>query len=381
MYCPKCGTENPEQAKFCKGCGHPLQAVTTGPPPGWVWWGVGLVLTILIIGGGLLLRSLLPSSLVMPSPATVTTTSTPEGLAETATPTPNPTQEIQLTLTLPHAPTAELTSTPSPTFTPTPTPFPPTPTSLPSPTPDPFVQCAGAPQQGVHVGDLVYVCTHPDRLTLRATPSRSGDEVQRMEPGAVLTIVDGPTCADEWLWWHVQTGAGDRGWVAEGGTAITPYFICQTLPCEPVTGVFAQIWGTVQQDIGCKTGNAFRGFVAEEHFAGGIMFWREAFDQARSPVLFNNGTWRFYHHTPFVEGSPDFACVDANTPAQCPPTPIRGFGMMWCNIPELRERLGNAVDCERGYQATMQTFEKGFMLRNDQGTIYILFDDGTWQRR
>lgn len=54
---------------------------------------------------------------------------------------------------------------------------------------------------------------------------------------------------------------------------------------------------------------------------------------------------------------------------------------MWCNISELQEQLGNAVDCEHGYYATMQTLDKGFMLRNDQEAIYILFDDGTWQRR
>jgi hypothetical protein len=52
---------------------------------------------------------------------------------------------------------------------------------------------------------------------------------------------------------------------------------------------------------------------------------------------------------------------------------------MWCEIPELRNRLGNATDCERGYHATMQTFEDGFMLLNDRGMIYILFDDGTWR--
>jgi hypothetical protein len=155
-----------------------------------------------------------------------------------------------------------------------------------------------------------------------------------------------------------------------------------TPTCPPVIGTFAQVWTrSLQQRIGCKRGDAFRGLVAEERFEGGTMLWREAFDHARSPVLFSDGTWRFYSHTPFVEGSPDFSCLDANTLAQCPPTPIRGFGMMWCNLPDLRQRLGNALDCERGYQATMQTFDEGFMLRNDHGTIYILFDDGTWQHR
>lgn len=154
-----------------------------------------------------------------------------------------------------------------------------------------------------------------------------------------------------------------------------------TPTCPSVNGPFADEWYAIQDQVGCAMGDAVEGVIVEENFEGGKMFWREAFDQERSPVLFNDGTWRFYHHTRFVEGSPEFSCVDANTPAQCPPTPKRGFGMMWCNIPELRERLGNAVDCERGYYATMQTFDNGFILRNDLGAIYILYDDGTWQRR
>ena len=153
-----------------------------------------------------------------------------------------------------------------------------------------------------------------------------------------------------------------------------------TPACPPVTGTFARVWASMQEQLGCARGDSFQGLVAEENFEGGIMFWREAFDQARSPVLFNNGTWRFYQHTPFLEGSPDFSCLDDHTPAQCPPTPKRGFGLMWCNILELRERLGNATDCERGYYATIQTFDKGSILMNDHGTVYILFDDGTWQR-
>jgi hypothetical protein len=225
----------------------------------------------------------------------------------------------------------------------------------------------------------VYVCTQVDRLTLREAPRRNSDEVLLMDPGTALTIVDGPACADAWLWWQVKTTDGEIGWVAEGGDETDPYFICKVRPCEEVIGPFAEVWATMRQSLGCKTGEPFAGLVAEEHFEGGIMFWREAFDDERAMVLFGDGTWSYYSHTPFVEGSPEFSCVDANTPAQCPPTPKRGFGMMWCDIPELRNRLGNAIDCERGYQATMQTFAEGFILKNDLGSIYILFSDNTWR--
>jgi hypothetical protein len=121
--------------------------------------------------------------------------------------------------------------------------------------------------------------------------------------------------------------------------------------------------------------------VAEENFQGGKMFWREPVDYGQALVLYNDGTWKIYQHAPFVEGSPEFSCPDSDTPSQCPPTPKRGFGLIWCDIPEVRSRLGNATDCERGYQGFMQQFDSGSMLRTDGGSVYVFYDSGQWERR
>ena len=32
MFCQKCGTENPDGAKFCKSCGRPIQQIPPVPP-------------------------------------------------------------------------------------------------------------------------------------------------------------------------------------------------------------------------------------------------------------------------------------------------------------------------------------------------------------
>jgi len=111
------------------------------------------------------------------------------------------------------------------------------------------------------------------------------------------------------------------------------------------------------------------------------MFWREPIDYAQALVVFNSGTWRIFRHTPFVEGSPEFPCADENTPAQSPPTPKRGFGTMWCDIPEIRSGLGNATDAERGFTGYMQQFDKGFMLQTDYGEIFIFYFNGVWEKR
>jgi hypothetical protein len=154
-----------------------------------------------------------------------------------------------------------------------------------------------------------------------------------------------------------------------------------TTTCPTAGGPFAVAWNRVQGTIGCADSNAITGLIVEENFEGGKLFWREPIDYAQILALFNDGTWQIVKHSPFIEGSPEFSCPDANTPSQCPPTPKRGFGIIWCDIPEMRARLGNALDCERGYQGSMQQFDRGFMLQTDSGAIYALYDDGRWERR
>lgn len=33
MFCPKCGTKNVDEAKFCVACGNPFPAASVTPPP------------------------------------------------------------------------------------------------------------------------------------------------------------------------------------------------------------------------------------------------------------------------------------------------------------------------------------------------------------
>jgi hypothetical protein len=53
-------------------------------------------------------------------------------------------------------------------------------------------------------------------LNIREDPSTDADRIRDPLPsGTRLTIVDGPECADDILWWEVSTG-DLQGWVAEG---------------------------------------------------------------------------------------------------------------------------------------------------------------------
>jgi hypothetical protein len=148
-----------------------------------------------------------------------------------------------------------------------------------------------------------------------------------------------------------------------------------------VNGVFAVTWRAVSSQVGCPSGNAISGQIAEENFQKGKMFWREPFDVGQVMALYNDSTWQILLPGEFTANDPDFTCVDKNTPAQSPPTPKRGFGKAWCNIAGVRDRMGNATDAEWSYTNWMQQFDRGFMLRAESGDVYVFYSSNQqWVR-
>jgi hypothetical protein len=52
---------------------------------------------------------------------------------------------------------------------------------------------------------------------LRSAPTRYGDNViGSILAGQPFDILDGPHCADNWIWWYVRAPDGQKGWTAEG---------------------------------------------------------------------------------------------------------------------------------------------------------------------
>ena len=109
------------------------------------------------------------------------------------------------------------TPTPVPTITLTPV------ITLPTPRP---VSCPGAPDQRMLVGGQGAVCTQNDQVVMRLGPSRSQPVIIGLRPGTGFTVIDGPSCADNWSWWKIRTGDGLTGWISEGGDTTDPYYIC-----------------------------------------------------------------------------------------------------------------------------------------------------------
>ncbi len=124
---------------------------------------------------------------------------------------------------------------------------------------------------------------------------------------------------------------------------------------------------------GCPAGPALYSAGAEQAFEHGLMLW--VGEEDRIYVLFDDGgmtKWRAYTDH-WEEGDP------IDDPSIIPPPglyqPIRGFGLVWREMPEVRERLGWAIAPEQGYGTAVQRTSR--WKYND--TYIRAFDGGTWR--
>lgn len=82
--------------------------------------------------------------------------------------------------------------------------------------------CASAPasrMMNATVGQVSFTDGRP--LNVRATPN--GNQLLQLPEGAIFTLVSGPQCEANLVWWQIRTMDGTVGWVAEGDTQF--YFI------------------------------------------------------------------------------------------------------------------------------------------------------------
>ena len=110
-------------------------------------------------------------------------------------------------------------------------------------------------------------------------------------------------------------------------------------------------------------------------FEGGQMLWRQ--DNAVIYVLTNDGRWAQYDDL-WREGDAEFTCGESNNP----PTPVRGFGRVWCDWPAVRQSLGAATAAEIGDAGgRAQDFANGMLLASPDGSTFVLVgESATWRR-
>lgn len=79
------------------------------------------------------------------------------------------------------------------------------------------VNCSGAPRSRLVVDGTAEVDLAPDDyLRLRSRPTTQSTELAQLRDGTRVSVLEGPTCAQNYAWWRVSAG-GQTGWIAEGG--------------------------------------------------------------------------------------------------------------------------------------------------------------------
>jgi photosystem II stability/assembly factor-like uncharacterized protein/DNA-binding beta-propeller fold protein YncE len=147
----------------------------------------------------------------------------------------------------------------------------------------------------------------------------------------------------------------------------TPQPPITPVDCPAPPDYFAPLWAERVAQLGCPV-TSYSLLMVEQSFEGGWMFWRS--DTTDIYVLPSGQPYARFDDT-WDEGKPIYSCPDLS-PSQTPPTPHRGFGVIWCRDPQVRQNLGNATSQERLFDATLQEFDSGLIFKTDQGATYVL---------
>jgi len=91
--------------------------------------------------------------------------------------------------------------------------------------------CRTVPKR-LSIGIQAEVVTKTDPLLLRSSPAEGVTVLERMPPGTIVTVTDGPFCglyrSVYFWWWKVRSPSGNTGWIVEGSDVTDQIFIQPT---------------------------------------------------------------------------------------------------------------------------------------------------------
>jgi membrane protein involved in colicin uptake len=153
----------------------------------------------------------------------------------------------------------------------------------------------------------------------------------------------------------------------------TPELLCSTKP----TGELSNVWDAFKSRLGCPVDREpVGGFFAEQPFENGYMFWAEEPDIFFVTIGNEKGEWELLISEDF---NPNSAGCEPSIPAPQSKDlvqPVRGFGGIWCDLVDIQKEIGYGTQDEFGTKDDlMQEFENGYILRDSQQRIYLLFAD------
>jgi hypothetical protein len=173
-----------------------------------------------------------------------------------------------------------------------------------------------------------------------------------------------------------------------------PAVDCSPTGFQPAE-VLKPLWDTLGGGNGplCyPLGSAFTGRnYARQPFERGFMFWWEAPTMPQpvwvihtpDPVAAAGDTWTEYQDAWAGQWEYPPDCPEAAPPLG----PRRGFGLLWCYTPGVKEQLGTPLKEEFGSgnafeKGAVQFFQGGIMFENPaERQVWALIYGNGWQRR
>lgn len=150
----------------------------------------------------------------------------------------------------------------------------------------------------------------------------------------------------------------------------------------PVRG-FGKIWKAntqVRSKVGCPTSpEGAISQAAHQRFENGYMFWRGDTSTIYVFVGAQNDTFGGWHQ--FTDTWQD--TDPTPQPLGAPPKlfePVRGFGKVWRENPDIRQAIGWATEQESSVDAVWQSYERGHALWTSDKVIRFLYSDGLYAR-
>lgn len=156
-------------------------------------------------------------------------------------------------------------------------------------------------------------------------------------------------------------------------------------------GRFKDIWielGSGDSRLGYPAGPEIKDRnYAKQFFEKGVMLWWDTPEGPNAIWVLDSpdsafkrgGTSNRYDDT--WDGGDDYSCDAARSGG-----PVRGFGKVWCEQPELQARLGLPSEPEAGSggsppYAQVQFFQGGMMFYNPANkAVYVVYNQGDWER-
>lgn len=152
-----------------------------------------------------------------------------------------------------------------------------------------------------------------------------------------------------------------------------------TVPAPRAFEISAPFAGTVaenpplQTKSGQPTGPGITVDGTQAQFEHGAMLWRK--DTRQIFVFIEGGKWLSFPDT----WETTLPLLD---PVLTPPAglfqPVRGFGKVWIQNKEIKEKMGWAREQEQAVSTTWQPFQNGLLVWRGGNSIRVLFSDNTW---